>query len=514
MSEPAVPAARAAVAGALAAVSSLAAAELLAGLFASVPSLVTAVGSLVIDLAPAPVKEFTIAVFGTADKPALIAGIVVVASLIGAVVGRAGSRRPALPPVVFSAFALLGVIAGLRDPQAEAAPTAVAAVVAAAVGLAVLSTLLRTALAVGRAVPTGGPDDPARRRFLLASGAMLALAALAAVGGRRLLQRTRTLAARRSDVVLPAAVDRVTPPPPGASLEVPGVSPLLVPNDRFYRIDTALSVPRVDVAAWSLDISGLVDRPYQLTYADLLDLPMIERYVTLSCVSNEVGGDLVGNAKWQGVPLPALLERAGLRPEATQIVGRAVDGFTVGFPTEVALDGRVAMVAVAMNDEPLPLAHGFPARLVVAGLYGYVSATKWLAAIELTTWEAFDAYWVPRGWAKEAPIKTQSRIDVPRSGQRLQAGPTRIGGVAWAPNRGISRVEVRIDDGNWFDATLADELAADSWRLWVAEWEATTGNHLIRVRATDGAGETQTADVAPPRPDGATGYHTIGIQVI
>jgi DMSO/TMAO reductase YedYZ molybdopterin-dependent catalytic subunit len=321
------------------------------------------------------------------------------------------------------------------------------------------------------------------------------------------------MATNRADVVLPSAEAPLPAPAPGTSLNVEGISPIVTPNDSFYKIDTALSVPRVDLESWSVKISGMVDRPYELTYADLLDLPMVERFVTLSCVSNQVGGGLVGNAKWLGVPLSDILDRAGVQPGADQIVGVSVDGFTVGFPTEVAGDGREALLAVGMNGEPLPLDHGFPARLVVAGLYGYVSATKWLAEIELTTWDAFDAYWVPKGWAKEGPIKTQSRIDTPQPNARVAAESRQIAGVAWAPGRGISRVEVQVDDTGWQEAELSEPLSNDSWRQWLINWDAQPGTHRLQVRATDGNGDTQTSEQRPPRPDGATSYHTISVVV-
>jgi len=286
-----------------------------------------------------------------------------------------------------------------------------------------------------------------------------------------------------------------------------------VPSDRFYRIDTRLlGAPVVDADRWRLRITGLVDHPYELTFPELLALPMVEEYVTLCCVSNEVGGKLVGNAAWRGIPLPEILNRAGIHSGATQIVGRSVDGFTTGFPTEVAFDGRHALVAVGMNGELLPRVHGFPARLVVPGLYGYVSATKWLTEIELTTWDAFDAYWVRRGWSKRGPVKTQSRIDTVWPLPPV-AGPVAVAGVAWAPTRGISRVELRVDDGPWVEVSLASALSDGTWRQWVYHWEATPGVHLLAVRATDGRGETQTARRSRPDPDGATGYHTIRVEV-
>jgi DMSO/TMAO reductase YedYZ molybdopterin-dependent catalytic subunit len=307
---------------------------------------------------------------------------------------------------------------------------------------------------------------------------------------------------------------RPLPPlPAAADLGIEGLPPFQTPNADFYRIDTALTVPQVDPATWRLRVTGMVDRELELTFDDLLGRPLVEADVTLTCVSNEVGGGLIGNARWLGARLADLLEEAGVQPGATQLVGRSVDGFTVGFPTEVALDGREALVAVGMNGEPLPIEHGFPARLVVPGLYGYVSATKWLAEIELTTWEAFDAYWVPRGWAKEGPIKTQSRIDVPASLAAVPAGPTAVAGVAWAPTRGIERVEVQVDDGRWAPARLAAPVGEDTWRQWVYEWDATPGGHTLRVRATDGTGQLQTEERAEPIPDGASGWHTIQVRV-
>ncbi|MGH9132628.1 MAG: molybdopterin-dependent oxidoreductase, partial [Ilumatobacteraceae bacterium] len=301
--------------------------------------------------------------------------------------------------------------------------------------------------------------------------------------------------------------------PASPSFAVPGLSPYITPNTDFYRIDTALVVPQVDAAGWRLDVTGLVERPFSLGYDELLAMDAVEETVTLQCVSNEVGGDLVDNAVWQGVPLAALLVRAGVGDDATQIVGRSVDRWTAGFPTDLARDGRVALVAYAMNGEPLPTRHGFPARLVVAGLYGYVSATKWLREIELTTWDAFDGYWISRGWSKDGPIKTMSRIDVPRGGDRLAAGRTAVAGVAWAPSRGVHAVEVRVDDGDWQPARLGDVASENTWVQWLYEWDAAPGDHTISVRAVDGDGDVQTGDIASPAPDGATGWHTRRVSV-
>ncbi|MGV3760240.1 MAG: molybdopterin-dependent oxidoreductase, partial [Actinomycetota bacterium] len=318
-----------------------------------------------------------------------------------------------------------------------------------------------------------------------------------------------------------AAREAVTLPPPGAAVGVPtepgfavdGLTPYVTPTEDFYRIDTALAIPRVDPDSWALRISGLVDQPFAVSYVELLALDSVEVPVTLQCVSNEVGGNLVGNAVWQGVPLADLLDRAGLQSGATQVVGRSVDGFTAGFPTELARDGRTALVAYAMNGEPLPARHGFPARLVVAGLYGYVSATKWLDEIQLARWEDVDGYWIPRGWSKEGPIKVTSRIDVPRGGADLLAGTVAVAGVAWAPDRGIAAVEVSVDDGPWTACTLGDAASDETWVQWHLAWEATPGEHVLRVRATTLDGEVQTDAVAPPAPDGATGHHARRVRV-
>jgi DMSO/TMAO reductase YedYZ molybdopterin-dependent catalytic subunit len=313
---------------------------------------------------------------------------------------------------------------------------------------------------------------------------------------------------------LPAALEPAPPIAPDQELHVPGITPLVVPIPQFFRIDTALLIPRVDVEGWQLRVTGLVDRPLELTYDELLELPLVEQHVTIACVSNEVGGDLVGNALWTGVRLKALLEMAGVQDGATQIVGRSVDGFTAGFPTSWALEtGREALVAVGMNGEPLPARHGFPARLVVPGLYGYVSATKWLAEIELTTREAVDGFWIPRGWAKDAPILTQSRVDVPTSGSALAAGPVDVAGVAWAPDRGVAGVEVRIDDGPWRAATISRPISNATWVQWAYAWQATPGDHRIEVRAIDGTGEVQTDRRTDAAPDGARGHHRINVRV-
>ena len=499
----------AAAAGVVAAGVALGVSELLAGLVASVPSPVAAVGSVVIDLAPRRVREGGIETFGTADKPALVIGTVLVVLLLGAAVGIASRERATPAVIAFGTFGALGVVAAATDPATSWPLAGAVALVAACCGVLTLRRLLRAAPAEGTAGPL---VDLERRRFLaLAAGA----ASLAVVAGTlsRVVASGGRAAAARARIALARPVAPLPPPPVGLDAATPGISPLLTPVKDFYRIDTALVVPDVDLDRWRLRVSGMVDRPFSLSYDELAALPQVEADITLCCVSNEVGGRLIGTARWQGVPLQDLLDRAGVQPGATQLVGRSVDGFTAGFPTAALADGRPALVALGMDGQPLPLRHGFPARLVVPGLYGYVSATKWLEALELTTLEGFDGYWVPRGWAKEAPIKISGRIDVPRAGQRVVAGRQAVAGVAWAPTRRISRVEVQVDDGPWTAADLGPELSADSWRQWRWAWDATPGEHVLRVRAYDGAGEVQDARHRPPPPDGATGLHRITVQV-
>ncbi len=529
--------------------------EMLASFFVSAPSLVLTIGQRFIDITPAALKDWAIAVFGTNDKAVLIGGIAVVTIIIGGLLGVVARKRMQVAVIGFVAFGVLGYALGITDPLATAAATLIPAIAAAGSGIAVLVFLLRLlqgpATDAADPIPAVSPD--ARRAFMTASGAAVVLAIGQVVVGRLASGRTQAAVAAREQVTLPTVapspsttaatastttvaattaaaeeapvteattttqatevVRTVADPTPAQIAQVDGVSELITPNDTFYRIDTALSIPSVDLDNWEVSFTGLVDSPFSLTYDELVELPMVERYITICCVSNSVGGDLIGNAKWLGVPLKDLVERAGVQPEGTQLIGRSVDRFTVGFPTASVFDGREALLAIGMNGEPLPVRHGFPARLVVSGLYGYVSATKWLSEVEFARWDDFDAYWIPRGWAKEAPIKTQSRIDTPRPGT-VDTGTRAIAGVAWAQNRGVDRVEVRVDDGPWMEATLPEELAIDTWRQWHVEYDFTPGAHTIAVRATDRTGTTQTSEIVPPRPDGATGYHTVQVVAV
>jgi DMSO/TMAO reductase YedYZ molybdopterin-dependent catalytic subunit len=518
----------AALSGLVAAAAALSVGELIAGLVHGIPSPIAAVGAAAIDYAPPGSKDVVVSLFGTNDKAALtiLVAVAVLASGLG--IGLAARRSLALAGWLVVGLVGVGGLASLRDPTAVGPLVVVTAALQAGVGLQVLLMLLaaarRTRLHPAEVVAAQGAAAAAgrsRREFLLQAGVLGVLAVAAGGFGRQLLSGRAAAQANASlggsggadgPITIPQAVDPAPSPGPDASFNIPGLTPVVVPDAQFYRIDTALITPSVDLGSWQLRVFGMVDKEVSLTYEELLQLPLIERYVTIACVSNEVGGNLVGNAKWTGVKLADVLDMAGVQAGATQIVPRSIDGWTAGFPTEWIRDPahpRDAIIAVKMNDAVLPAEHGFPARLIVPGLYGYVSATKWLTEIELTTLEAVDAYWVPRGWAKEAPILTQSRIDVPQSGANVTAGPVAVAGVAWAPDRGISKVELSIDKGPWQVATLATELSPATWVQWKYVWQAVAGQHTIEVRATDGTGVVQTAQPTSPAPDGARGHHTI-----
>ena len=489
-------------------------AHLVAGLVNPGASPIVTVGQASIDATPEWLKGWAIRSFGSRDKLVLLSGIGAVLVLIALGLGIASVRRLWVGFVGLGMFGALGVVAALTRPAAEpidALPALVGAVTAGATLLALHRRAFPTLRSAAPEPGGGAPPDLDRRRFLLA-GAAGGVAAVFAGGLGNLLGRRFRADASRAEVVIPAPSSPATSTA-GVELSVPGLGPYLTPNDRFYRVDTALLVPGVVAEDWRLRVHGMVDHEIALGYEQLLARPLIERDITLACVSNPVGGEYVGNARWIGAPLKDLLEEAGVLPGADQIVTRSADGFTAGTPTAVAMDGRDAMLAVAMNGEPLPLDHGFPVRMIVPGLYGYVSATKWLVDIELTTFDAFDPYWIERGWAERAPIKTMSRIDTPSPSAPLRAGRVPVAGVAWAQHRGVDRVELRIDEEAWIRAELATTDTIDTWRQWVVMWDAAPGDHTLQVRATDGNGETQTPERADPFPNGATGYHTVVVRV-
>ena len=495
-----------------------------------------AVGTRVIDSSPRWLKEFAINVFGTSDKLALEVGTFVLLVLAARWLSGVATRRFGLAALGIAALTAVGLLCARWsiDGAAVIWPN----LAGAAAGIVALRWLTSPSLGPAPAEPAApaapaGPGQAAppkaqpmprrrsevsldRRSFIarasLLSAGAAAMGATGAVIGGNASSGQIALARTRISGKLRAPSDPAVPVPAAASVGE-GAAPWIVPNADFYRIDTALIVPRVNLDDWRLNIGGMVDHPLELNFDELVNRPLIERHITLCCVSNEVGGDLVGNATWIGVPLATLLTEAGVQPGATQLASTSVDGWTCGFPTEIALDGRDAMVAVAMNGEPLPVEHGFPVRLVVPGLYGYVSSTKWLKEINLTTLDDFDGYWIPRGWSKLGPVKTQSRIDVPRNGADVGVGTVAVAGVAWAQHRGISKVEVRVDDGEWLEATLATEVTTDAWRQWVYRWPATSGTHEVWVRATDGSGQTQPEQRTDVAPNGATGWHSVRIDV-
>jgi DMSO/TMAO reductase YedYZ molybdopterin-dependent catalytic subunit len=564
---PRVPAWVAATAGVLSAAVAMGVAQLAAGLTVPQASPALAVGQAAIDQTPSAIKNWAISAFGTDDKNVLLGGILVVLALFAAAVGMLAVRRLALGMYGLAVFACIGLAAALTRPTATPVyivPT-LAGAAAGAFALyrltpAAAATAMQGAEEVGgaasgarpapealpeRPAPADGegpadgtdslappdlpapgssftflpnPDDPgpspwpARRRFLAAGGVALAGAAVAGLAGRELITRDNVSAARAA-IRFPAPAVAAPPLPRGSNLGIPGLSSFITPNGSFYRVDTALLLPEVDPGTWQLRIHGMVQREVVLNFGELLRRPLVEDYLTLTCVSNPVGGPYVGNARWLGARLADLIRQARPLAGADQLLCTSVDGFTSGTPLQVVLDGRDALLAVAMNGAPLPVAHGFPARMVVPGLYGYVSATKWITDIEVTTFASASAYWAQRGWSQQAPIKTESRIDVPAGGASLAPGRTPVAGVAWAQHRGIAAVEVRVDRGPWRQARLAAVPDIDTWRQWVWEWDATPGTHLIEARATDRTGYTQTAAVAPPEPNGASGYPTATVTV-
>lgn len=487
--------------GVLGAGVALAVTEVTSTLVASTrPSPIDSVARILVDHLAGPLEQQAVRWFGTRDKQALVAGIVVVALAAGAALGAARAR-PRVWWGVHVAAALVGAGAAWRDPSASR-DAALAGVIAGVAAAAAVRAVTR------RTTPARQtrPSRAARRRLLVGGGAT----ALVAVVGWSAARHWRFTAVRRATGGarrLPAPARRVAPPA-AAPFPLDGLPAYETATADLFRVDTAIYPPRVDLATWRLSITGMVARPRAYTHDELLALPMAEAMVTLACVSNDVGGHLVANARWRGVPLAALLDDAGVDPEATQLVGEATDGFTVNIATRDVLDGRTALVAVAVNDDWLPVEHGFPARLVVAGFYGYASATKWLTELRLTRRDDEDSYWVALDWAKDGPVRLQSRVDVPAAGAQLPVGPVRLSGVAWAPSIGISAVEVRVDDGPWARAELAPVVSADTWVPWSLVWTGgTAGDHVAEVRAVDAAGRMQTDVPTTPKPAGADGHH-------
>ena len=506
----------AAMGGIAAAAVALGVTQLLAAFIGPRADARTAVGSTVIDLTPGPVKQWAIQTFGMADKLVLTVMVVAVIVAVAAVTAQYETRRRPVGSITIAVAGAAGSAAVLS--RAGATPVDIIPVVLGAVcGIGVLRLLVSGRFTDAPQARGDGPDHG--RRLSLVTLGLLAAGALAGVGGVMLNRSRSSVSGDRRAFALPEVDVPAPPVPPTVQPKGVALPSFVTANADFYRIDTALVVPQVSREEWQLRIHGMVDREVTYRFADLERFEVVEKLVTLTCVSNPVGGDLVGNAAWTGYRVRDLLAEAGVRPDADMVLSMSVDGFTAGTPLEVLTDGRDALLAVGMNDEPLPTAHGYPARLVVPGLYGYVSATKWVVDLEVTRFDRAEAYWTRLGWSARGPIKTQSRIDVPRDGADVAQGPVTFGGVAWAQDRGVRTVEVRIDppggQGDWQQARLGASYSEDTWRLWSYDWEATQpGQHTITVRATDNSGAVQTADVADPVPDGATGWHNVSFNVV
>jgi DMSO/TMAO reductase YedYZ molybdopterin-dependent catalytic subunit len=514
-----------AVAGAIAAAVALVFGELVSAINDDIPGLVLGMGEWIVDITPGDAARASIDNLGSSGKEWLLPGITITALVLGAVLGEFSKQINVRIGIAgFAAFGLLGGFTTARNPQSPAVSSWVWALVAAGLGIATLLFLLArmhrpTRLASFREDPR---QKSATRRAFLSWSAGAGAVAMTGLGVSRGIGGQSVAEVAREGIDFTGLTTTTTtgggplldPITPGSFDSVPGIASYITPNNTFYRIDTALRVPQVDPDTWSLSFTGMVDNPYTLTFDEILAMDELEEHtVTLSCVSNEVGGGLVGTAEWLGVPITSLLDRAGVQNGATQFVGRSVDDWTAGFPTSALDDGRTALLAVGMNGEPLPIIHGFPARLVVAGLYGYVSAVKWIEEIHLTTWEDFNGYWITRGWSKDGPMKTMSRIDVPRNRETVAAGPTAVAGVAWSPPRGIRTVELSVDQGEWRECEIAAPGSDETWVQWKTEWEANPGDHVLQVRAVDGDGQLQPLGPKRVDPDGAEGWHTIRVSV-
>jgi DMSO/TMAO reductase YedYZ molybdopterin-dependent catalytic subunit len=484
--------------------------ELVASISRDLRSPVVDVGSRVIDAAPRWLKDVAIRSFGARDKDALVIGIGVLLIAYAIVIGIAATRRRWIAPFGVLLFAIVGVLASAGGPAGvwSIAPTVLGAV-AGGVALWVLARHADEE----RPVAAAGVGRPSTRRSFLALGATVGVAAIAAGGIGRWLSRRFDVDTVRAALRLPRASRPLPQAADDVSFDIPGLTPFRTRPAAFYRVDTAISVPQVPIDSWRLHVGGMVDRPLTLSFDELTHREVVEADITLTCVSNEVGGHLAGTTRWRGVRLDDLLREARPRPGADQVVGRSTDGFTAGFPLVAAADGRDALIAFGMDGDPLPVEHGFPARLIVPGLYGYVSATKWLTDIELTRFDRFEAYWAARGWSTDAPIKTFSRIDTPAPLSHVSPGRHPIAGVAWAQGRGVDRVEIRIDGGAWRVANLASELNDVTWRQWMLAVDLSSGRHTIECRATDRTGAIQPERRSEPFPDGATGWHSVVVLV-
>lgn len=537
----------AAFAGVASAAIVLGVAEVIALFVGAAGSPLFAVGSLVIDLAPPGVKEVVVGLFGTGDKAALLTLMGILIVVLSAIAGVVEYRRSPFGVVIFGVFALIALIAVLTRAGSsgiDGVPTIIGAVVGVVVlrilggrltrwraataragmalegraAAAVRAAGGRDAAPLGSAAPglslSGGGPQLERRSFLSLAIVAGAASIVLGTGARMINAGASAVTAIRTAIKLPKAAVVEAPVPAGAVLDVAGISPFVTPNADFYRIDTALQIPNINPENWTLKISGMVENPISISYKELLAKPLEEHLATLTCVSNDVGGDLIGNALWLGYPIRELLKQAVPQAGADMVLSTSIDGFTAGTPLTVLQDENTnAILAVGMNGDPLPIEHGFPVRMVVPGLYGYVSATKWVTEMKVTKFSADQGYWTPRGWDAKGPVKLASRIDTPVAGSTVSAGTVPIAGVAWEQHVGVKSVEVQVDNGPWVQATLADSISADTWRQWVYRWPAEKGSHKIQVRATDVNGKTQSQGYQPPAPNGSEGWNSISVSV-
>jgi len=493
--------------GILATLVGVAAGHLVASLLNAASSPVLAVGSQVIDLTPTPMKEWAIERFGSNDKRVLIGSVLGGVLALAAVAGLLARRRFALGAALQLVLVGVAAFTALNRPAAEPGDV-VASLATAVAGVGALWLLDRTATRAPE--PSIDAAGPSRRGVLISAGVLAAAAAVMGGAGRWIV----SYRARLTDIAFPRPADPAPPFPTGIEADHPGITPLRVPTEEFYRVDTRLDVPIVDLEGWSLTIDGMVDRLLELTFDDLLAMPLIERDITLTCVSNSVGGPYLGGARWIGVRLTDLLELAGVQDGVDQVFSTDVDGMTIGTPYELATDGRDAMIALGMNGAALPREHGYPARMVVPGLYGFISACKWIERITLTTYADRDSYWTKRDWATHAPIKISSRIDTPKVLDTIDAGDTFIGGIAWAQqNGGVAQVQVQIDGGAWQDAQLGPSAGNDYWRQWHFPWRAEPGSHTLSCRVIDGMGNTQSSARMNPFPEGSSGIQSLIVTV-
>ena len=528
---------RAALSGMVGAALALASGELVASLTNKTTSLVLAVGEFIVDVTPGDIVRTSIETLGNSQKIVLLSGITVISILFGGFLGLLSRKHSDLSYLLFILFGIFGGWTLNRDPLTSTTAALSLSATATLIGLSAfvfLNNILDQPMNTSFEDPKNRYAD--RRQFLSwATGISVAAGAMTGTG--RFLLKDDTIQNIRENIVLPdieektglLKSDTTTPDSPSPATttlpderdfftfsemnEIEGISPYITSNKDFYRIDTALRVPTIEPADWSLTLNGLVENPYELSYDEILEMDLVKKDVTLTCVSNEIGGPLVGNAVWSGVPLSEIISKSKPLPEAQQVMCHSVDGFTAGFPIENIFDGRTALLAVGMNGRPLPVIHGFPARLVVAGLYGYVSAVKWIKRIEICTWDGNDGYWIPRGWSKKAPIKISSRIDVPRE-RRINSGINAVAGVAWAPLSGVKTVEVSFDSGPWQECNLGVSLSGESWSQWAYKWDAKPGKYEIKVRAIDNNGVIQSSNLASPAPNGAEGYDQISVRVV